>query len=150
MMKYNKEDVLKDAHQLWIGLKVSDQWSNLYCAYNIGFRERSLNAEGYKGCRNLSADTLLKMAEVEHNRWNVEKLLMGFRKPQKEEDAYQLDLNLYNENQRKGVFNSFKKTNNKNQYIHSDIRPFNQLNEIQEIDKAIIQFIPWFIEMVNK
>lgn len=150
MMKYNKEDVLENAHQLWIGLKVSDQWSNLYSAYNIGFRERSLNAEGYTGCRNLSAETLLKMAEVEHNRWNVEKLLMGFRKPQKEEDAYQLDLDRYEDNQRKGVFNGFKKTNNKNQYIHGDIRPFNQLNEIQEIDKEIIRYIPWFIEMANK
>ena len=150
MMKYNKEDVLENAHQLWIGIKVSDQWSNLYSAYNIGFRERSLNAEGYRECRNLSAETLLKMAEVEHNRWNVEKLLMGFKKPQKEEDAYHLDLNLYEEDQRKGVFNGFKKTNNKNQYIHGDIRPFNQLNEIQELDKEIIRFIPWFNEMVNK
>ena len=150
MMRYNKENVLKNAHQLWIGLKVSDQWSNLYSAYNIGFRERTLNAEGYTGCRNISADTLLKMAEVEHNRWNVEKLLMGFRKPQREEDAYKLDLNLYYEGQRKGVFSCFKKTNNKNQYIHGDIRPFNQLNEIQEIDKEIIRFIPWFKEMANK
>jgi hypothetical protein len=74
---------------------------------------------------------------------------MGFRKPQKEEDAYQLDLNRYEEDQRKGVFNGFKKTNNKNQYIHGDIRPFNQLNEIQEIDKEIIRYIPWFIEMTN-
>lgn len=150
MMKYNKELVLKNAHQLWIKIKVSDQWSNLYSAYNIGFRERSLNAEGYKDCRNLSAETLLKMAEIEHNRWNVEKLLMGFRKPQEEEDAYQLDLNQYKEKQRKGVFSVFKKTNNKNHYIHGDIRPFNQLNEIQEIDKEIIRFIPWFIKMTNK
>lgn len=147
MMKFNKENVLNIAHDLWIGLKVSDQWSNLYSAYNIGFRSRTLKAEGYIDCMKLDKDILLKMAEVEHNRWNVEKLLMGFRKPLPEEDAYELDVNLYEKRRRKGVFNSFKKTNNKNQYIHADIRPFSQLNEIQEIDKEIIRFIPWFIEM---
>ena len=95
--------------------------------------------------------TLLKMAEVEHNRWNVEKLLMGFRKPIPEEDAYHLDLSMYEKpEEKKKVFDDFKKTNNKKQYIHADIRPFNQLNEIQEIDKEIIRFIPWFIKMSNK
>lgn len=147
MMKFNKDNVLNIAHDLWIGLKVSDQWSNLYSAYNIDFRSRTLKAEGYIDCMKLDKDILLKMAEVEHNRWNVEKLLMGFRKPLPEEDAYELDVNLYEKRRRKGVFNSFKKTNNKNQYIHADIRPFSQLNEIQEIDKEIIRFIPWFIEM---
>lgn len=147
MMKLDKENVLKTAHDLWIGLKVSDQWSNLYSAYNIGFRDRTLKAEGFNDCMKLDKDILLRMAEVEHNRWNVEKLLMGFRKPLPEEDAYELDVNQYEERRRKGVFNSFKKTNNKNQYVHADIRPFSQLNEIQEIDKEIIRFIPWFIEM---
>lgn len=149
MMKFNKEDVLNIAHDLWIGLKVSDQWSNLYSAYNIGFRERTLKAEGYEDCMGLDKNVLLKMAEVEHNRWNVEKLLMGFRKPLPEEDAYELKLELYEEKLRKGVFDNFKKTNNKNQYIHGDIRPFGKLNEIQEVDKEIIRFIPWFIKMSN-
>ena len=147
MMTWKKEDVIRSAHEHWTRHKVSDQWSNIYSAYTIGFRERSLKAEGYTDCRQLSEVTLLKMAEVEHNRWNVEKLLMGFRKPRPEEDAYLLDLSQYAEQERKDVYDSFKKTNNKNQYIHADIRPFNQLNEIQEIDKEIIRFTPWFITM---
>lgn len=149
MMKFNKEDVLKTAHEKWVTHKVSDQWSNWYCAYNIGFRSRSLQAEGYKDCLNLPTEILIKMAEVEHNRWNVEKLLMGFRKALPEEDAYNLDLSKYNDNKKKEIFENFKKVNNKENYIHADIRPFSQLNELQEIDKEIIRFIPWFIEMAN-
>lgn len=151
MMLFNKEEILKVAHDSWTGCKVSDQWSNIYSAYSIGFRGRTLMAEGYNDFTHLSVDTLLKMAEVEHNRWNVEKLLMGFRKPIPEEDAYHLDLSMYEKpEEKKKVFDDFKKTNNKKQYIHADIRPFNQLNEIQEIDKEIIRFIPWFIKMSNK
>lgn len=30
-------------------------------------------------------------ARVGHNRWNVEKLLMGYRKPHKYEDKYECD-----------------------------------------------------------
>ena len=147
MLTFNKEEVLKAAHQLWITHKVSDQWSNLYSAYNIGFRVRTLKTEGFPEARKLSNDILQKMAEVEHNRWNVEKLLMGFRKPMPEEDAYQLDLSQYKEDERVGVFDDFKKANNKNHYVHGDIRPFCQLNKIQEIDKEMIRFIPWFITM---
>lgn len=149
MMAFNKDDVLRVAHQLWIKHKVSDQWSNLYSAYNIGFRERTLHVEGCADCMRLSPEILVKMAEVEHNRWNVEKLLMGFRKPTPEEDAYKLDLSNNKESERQDIFDSFKKANNKNHYIHGDIRPFNQLNEIQEIDKEIIRFIPWFLKMSN-
>lgn len=150
MMLFNKAEILKAAHDSWIGCKVSDQWSNIYSAYNIGFRERTLKAEGEKDLTHLSAGTLSQMAEVEHNRWNVEKLLMGFRKPMPEEDAYHMDLSLYEKQEdKKNAYDDFKKTNNKKQYIHADIRPFKQLNEILEIDKEIIRFIPWFIEMTK-
>lgn len=147
MMLFNKVEILKAAHDSWIGCKVSDQWSNIYSAYNIGFRERTIMAEK-EDIMHLSADTIMKMAEVEHNRWNVEKLLMGFRKPLPEEDAYNLDLSRYEKpDDKKKAYDDFKTTNNKKQYIHADIRPFTQLNDIQEIDKEIIRFIPWFIKM---
>ena len=45
--------------------------------------------------------------------------------------------------------NDFKKNNNKRHFIHSDIRPFDQLDSIQEIDKEIVRFIPWFLKMTE-
>lgn len=36
----------------------------------------------------LSEMEVEELARVEHNRWNVEKLLMGYRKPHDNEDAY--------------------------------------------------------------
>ena len=114
-MLFNKAEILKAAHDSWIGCKVSDLWSNIYSAYNIRFRERTLKAEGEKDLTHLSAGTLSQMAEVEHNRWNVEKLLMGFRKPMPEEDAYHMDLSLYEKQEDKKIaYDDFKKTNNKN------------------------------------
>ena len=62
------------------------------------------------------------MAIVEHNRWNVEKLLMGYRKPKQEEDKYE----------HPEFVSKLKK--NKDLFIHHDIRPFGQLKAIKELD----------------
>ena len=37
----------------------------------------------------LSDEEVEVLARLEHNRWNVEKLLMGYRKAHKDEDKYE-------------------------------------------------------------
>ena len=139
MMKYDRQQVLQEAHELWKTCKESDQWSSMYGAYNIDFRVRTLKASGVKDLQDIPQDILNKMAVVEHNRWTVEKLLMGFRKPLPHEDSYNVKGD-------KLSVSDLKKTNNKYHFIHSDIRPYEQLDIIQEIDKEIIRFIPWFLK----
>ena len=78
------------------------------------------------------------LAIVEHNRWNVEKLLMGYRKPKKDEDKYE-----YPE-----FADKLKK--NKALYVHHDIRPFNQLKTIKELDYEFSRYIPWIMKMTEK
>ena len=46
MMKYDRQEVLQEAHDLWKKCKESDQWSSLYGAYNIPFRVRTFEAMG--------------------------------------------------------------------------------------------------------
>lgn len=139
LMQYEPEQVSREAHALWKQCKESDQWSSMYGAYNIGFRVRTLETSGVLDLQNIPQDILNKMAVVEHNRWTVEKLLMGFRKPLPHEDSYNVKGD-------KQSVSDFKKTNNKYHFIHSDIRPYEQLDNIQEIDKEIVRFIPWFLK----
>ena len=79
-----------------------------------------------------------QMAVVEHNRWNVEKLLMGYRKPRKEEDKY-----LHPEC-------AGQLSQNKKLFIHHDIRPFGTLGIIAELDREFSRYIPWIMRMTEK
>lgn len=75
-------DALK-YHEKWVSEKnVSDRWSSKFNANTIAIKLRSI---GYSdGMTKEKLDSLLEsnlttMAAVEHNRWNLEKLLTGFR-----------------------------------------------------------------------
>ena len=81
------------------------------------------------------------LAKVEHNRLNFEKLLMGFRKAHKNEDKYE-----YPEN--KEFQNKLKL--NKKRFIHHDIRPYNDLDGIKELDVEYSRYIPWILKMTEK
>ena len=74
---------------------------------------------------------------VEHNRWNVEKLLMGYRKALPEEDKYE----------HPAFEDTMKK--NKNLFIHHDIRPFDELDIVKELDYEIVKYIPWMLKMTE-
>jgi hypothetical protein len=86
----------------------------------------------------LSYDEEDHLAKVEHNRWNVEKLLMGFRKARKNEDRHKYP-----------PFSDDFKVNKKKLYIHSDIRPFKNLDDIRQMDYEIVKYIPWILQMTS-
>ena len=97
----------------------------------------------------LSNEEILAIAHVEHNRWNVEKLLMGFRKACTEDDYYS-----YKEaHETEADYNSSeakKLKKNKNIYIHHDIRPFDKLEQAtQQLDLEIAKYIPWILKMTE-
>ena len=80
-----------------------------------------------------------ELAEVEHNRWNVEKLLMGYRKPHADEDKYNVS---------GSAAEALSK--NKKLFIHHDIRPFDRLDKIQQLDREFSRTIPWIMKMTEK
>lgn len=114
----------------WNELQVSHQWSNLYSAYSIDFKLRSI---GISDCQDhqLTDQEIALLAEVEHNRWNMEKLLLGFRKPTSEEEK---------------IINSSKKQRKEykdKRFVHSDIRPYSELSESSKnFDISITAGIP--------
>ena len=74
------------------------------------------------------------LAQMEHNRWVVEELLLGYRPVNQQED-----LAIDNNKTLKSVM--------KQQYIHYDIRPYEGLktdehgNDVRENDKLIVRNI---------
>lgn len=140
------EDLVLEADEHWKKLTVALKWSNLYNAYTIRVKVACLRAmrglapddSSQDECA-LSDEELEEMARLEHNRWNVEKLLMGFRKASPEEDKY--------EEEKKGNDENAKKLErNKKLYIHHDIRPFDDLGDIKLLDGEFARYIPWLIK----
>lgn len=139
-----EEQIWKEADDAWRKLSVALKWSNLYNAYSIRIKLATLRAMRGFDINDTSHDTsplsdseVEQLAIAEHNRWNVEKLLMGYRKPLKHEDKYTTD----NEAFKLGLMK------NKNRFIHYDIRPYDELDENEkELDRIFTQYIPWIIK----
>ncbi len=141
-----EQKIWEEAEKMWKGLSVALKWSNLYNSYTIRTKLASLRAMRGLKLDDSSQDTIMlsedevdELAKVEHNRWNVEKLLMGYRMPHKEEDKY-----LGPTEEAKA-----KLCKNKNLYIHSDIRPFDELGTIKELDREFSRYIPWIMRMTE-
>ena len=95
-----------------------------------------------KDSETMSLDMLKQYGFTEHNRWNVEKLLMGFRKPESAEDAYSLIASLEEKQ-------LFKKEKQK-EFIHCHIRPYDQLDSsTQANDTTILWFTSWLNEILE-
>ncbi len=140
-----EDKIWEEANSYWQKLSVALKWSNLYNSYTMRTKQRTLRAmrgldidDESHDYDTLSEYELEQLAIVEHNRWNVEKLLMGFRKPRKDEDKYEHE----------EFADSLKK--NKDLFIHHDIRPFSQLNTIKKLDYEFSRYIPWIMKMTEK
>ena len=139
-----EDQIWEEANTYWQKLSVALKWSNLYNSYTMRTKQRTLRAmrgldidDESHDFDTLSDYEAEQLAVVEHNRWNVEKLLMGYRKPKKEEDKYE-----YPE-----YVSKLKK--NKDLFIHHDIRPFGQLKTIKKLDYEFSRYIPWIMKMTG-
>lgn len=146
---YNKgEDYLymtSDQEELdrkWRERSFLNQVSNIYCANHIGVKLRSMGIDEEALLRKEKIPEKYEkvMAAVEHNRWNVEKLLLGFDSVEesrwrqlkemeslKESDAFKKEMKEL-------------KTLKNDQYVHHCIAPFDQLLEdYQKYDYLIVR-----------
>lgn len=122
----------------WNDLSVAHQWSNLYNAYSSGYKLRSVGVTNPHYI-DLTEDQVKLLAKVEHNRWNVEKLLLGFRKPTAEELI---------------IIQSSKEKRNEyknKRFVHQDICPYEQLSDdSKKYDINIMKCLPLIIrDIVN-
>lgn len=138
------QQIWERANAEWKKLSVALKWSNLYSAYAMRTKLATLRAMRHlkpddttHDFDTLSDQETEALAIMEHNRWNVEKLLMGYRKPQSKEDK----------NASPQYADQLKK--NKDLFIHHDIRPFDQLGTIKELDSEFTRYIPWIMKMTE-
>ena len=144
----DEDDIWNKANGYWEKLTIALKWSNLYCAYGISTKLAVLRAMRGLSAEDSSRDTdglsdteIGELAAAEHNRWNVEKLLMGYRKASDVgivEDKY-----LYPE------YSDELQENKKFQFIHHDIRPFEDLNDVKLLDYEIVKYMPWILKMAK-
>lgn len=136
--KKNQEDIWKKAEECWDTLTVAEKWSNLYFAYSIAYKQQSMQVMETEGLKEQERIEAVSIAE--HNRWNVEKLLMGYRKPKPSEDLYMAP--------DETIAKQLK--NNKALFIHAQIRPFEELtDQMKQLDREFVQYIPWIVEMAH-
>lgn len=150
------DQIWKKADKEWKNLTVALKWSNLYCAYSIIIKLDVLRAmrgldknDSSHDQDDLNQTEIGNLARVEHNRWNVEKLLMGYRKAQRQEDsyAYRKDFGKDSDYDEKSASTLEK---NKKIYVHQDIRPYEDLvDETRQWDIEIVKYIPWMLKMTE-
>ncbi len=119
----DKEKLTNDVNvldNLWFGLIFAHQLSNVYSANSIPGKIRSIGLEldtngNLLEKRNLTVEEIEVLARTEHNRWNVEKLLVGYHAMTAEQRA---------------ALSSQELKEKKNKYFtHADIRPYDELSE---------------------
>ena len=121
--------------KLWYGIPFAKKISNIYAANSISSKLRSLNLEDeFIPCkyleRSFTNDEVEIMARVEHSRWNMEKLLVGFRAIKPEFAAYL----------RKSENKAEKDMYKEKMFMHTDICAYDKLTEgSKDFDKAIVR-----------
>ena len=90
--------------------------SNRYAANYIPVKQRSLNI---KAGVELNANQINLAARMEHNRWVIEKLLVGFRAPSPEEK-----IQIGSDRKKREYY--------KAKFIHEDIKAYQELGEDTE------------------
>jgi len=127
---------------IWDNTAVSKRWSNIFAAASIPTKLRCIgikwNTNSPSKIKELTEEQVALLSEIEHNRWNIEELLLGYRPVHKDEDE---------------IINAdrTKKKEFRNRFIHYDIRPFSELKtdasgrKANEYDEVIVKSIPLII-----
>jgi len=118
------------------------RFSNLYAANSIPIKLRSigLDPDDIDNIDRLSESDVMVLAEVEHNRWNIERLLMGFKAlpSEKRREINDMLSDIGGRYERGRALNKAYKE----KYIHKDLTPYSGLPKSSKgYDIAIVRNI---------
>lgn len=135
------------ANRVWDNMAISKRWSNIFAASSIPTKLRCVGIDWDMNnpCRlmDLTAQQVSMLAEIEHNRWNVEELLLGYSPVSKKQDR-EIDA----DKNQKDVL--------KKKFIHYDIRPYSGLKtdkygrKANVYDEVIVKSLPIILNFNNK
>lgn len=123
--------------RLWAKRSGVKRMSNIYNAMTIGVKMRSMGfkEDDWDKIYDLSQEEIETLSEVEHNRWSVEELILGWRPcTDKEQHDVEADISM------KEVLKKRK--------IHYDLRAYNDLRPdgtgrpVQVYDRCLSACIP--------
>lgn len=133
-------EMLEYSEKLWSRLSIDKRWSNIYNASSLLYKLRGVGIENLQQLASkmdILHDKLDILSEVEHNRWNVEQLMHGYRPTTQSEHKNILD-------------NPVLKSEYKQRYIHDDIRPYSELDEYsKDKDRQLIKYLAEAITKEN-
>ena len=117
------------------------QYSNIFNAMTLATKMHSIGhtSDDWQEYYALTLDEIKILTEVEHNRWNVEELILGYRPTTDEEQKL-----IENDIAQKKVL--------RNKKIHYDLRAFDDLRSdstgknVNVYDMALTQGIPLIIK----
>jgi hypothetical protein len=124
----------------WFDIQYAFQQSNLYAANSIPSKLRSVGIDSPMPYQAMPDEYVEVLSEIEHNRWNLERLLVGFK-------AYTCDermaLKARFESKDDAVRAEVKKEHNdskKTLFMNKDIAPYGELLEgSKDYDRAIVR-----------
>ena len=138
-------DVAK-ADELWSNTVISKRWSNIFAAASIPTKLRCIginwDINNPTHLDDLTNEQVALLSEIEHNRWNIEELLLGYRPVFATEDK-KIDAD-----------KSLKKKY-KAEFKHYDIRPYSELKTdasgrtSSEYDEVIVRSLPLILNNDN-
>lgn len=120
---------------------LTKQYSNIFNAMTLGTKMHSIGhtPDDWREYFALTLDEITLLSEVEHNRWSVEELILGYR-PANDEETQLVD----NDISQKKILRTKK--------IHYDLRAYDELKadvtgkNVNVYDMALIQGIPLIIQ----
>ena len=126
----------------WFGLKYAFQLSNLYAANSFETKLRSVRGENPDLALPLTDEEIQILAYIEHNRWNVERLLSGYSaipaEVRKRMFAEAASSDPAVAAAAKAEHDAFKE-----RFRHRDIAPYSEIGDsIKDIDMSMVSKIP--------
>ena len=123
------------------------QQSNVYSANSVPVKFRSIGLDPSVDT-SISQDDILLLAEVEHNRWNIERLLLGSSPLTCEKRLSLLKRQLSaDENEVKAA--KAERTDLKNNHFkHADIAPYEEL--LDSSKQYDINIVAHLIDVIKK
>jgi hypothetical protein len=146
------------------GTSVADQWSSSYCCMSIAQKLSQWGIDIDKASiaeiKTVINNNIEVLGYIEHNRWNMEKLLLGFRKPHIEEQTEIDECRkiIADNDENKDNKKACKYRIYKGKHIHDYLRSFDDLakviwvdmnkekDDIRKTDYDILRQIPWILK----
>ena len=136
-LEYTVEVNAEERERLWNTLPFNKRMSSIYNAMTIGIKMRSMGfkEDEWEKFYDISQDEIEILAQVEHNRWSVEELILGWRPCSAQEQLeVEADIKI--------------KEELKKRKIHYDLRPYRDLRPdasgkpVQIYDRCLSACIP--------